>query len=207
MEGIDGYNVVRLSGKSRYETNLEILEEAGFAGGDLIVATGKDFADSLSASAVNKPILLVKPGAALTDEQKTIAEAAKDGTIYIVGGEGAVDADTAAELSALGAVERVYGTNRRETSVAIAETFFADEEKVVAANARNFPDGLCGGPLAAAMNAPLILTADGKTAEAESYVAAEGIASGFVLGGDAALADDSVVDIFALESAEKIILK
>ncbi|MBQ8858126.1 MAG: cell wall-binding repeat-containing protein, partial [Lachnospiraceae bacterium] len=74
VESIDGYDVVRLSGKSRYETNLAILNEAGIEGDELIVATGKTFADSLSASAAKLPILLVKPGTALSDEAKAIAE-------------------------------------------------------------------------------------------------------------------------------------
>ena len=207
VEVLEGYTVKRLSGTTRYETNLEILKEAGYTGGDIIVATGKNFADSLSASAVQKPILLVKPGSALSADQKAVVEAVEDGTIYIVGGTGAVDETMESELSALGTVERVFGTTRQETSVAIAEKFFADAKTVIVANARNFPDGLCGGPLAAAMNAPLILTTDGKTAAAESYVAAEGIISGIVLGGTGALADESVVEVFALESTDEIIVK
>lgn len=74
------------------------------------------------------------------------------------------------------------------------------------ASASNFPDGLCGGPLAAALNAPLVLTVNGKTGEAESYAAENAIDVGYVLGGTAALTDDSVVDIFGLESAEEIMI-
>ena len=202
VEAIEGYDVVRLAGKSRYETNLAILAEAGVAGDEIIVATGKSFADSLSASAAKLPILLVKPGTALTDEAKAIAEGMNK--FYIIGGEGAVSADVAAELAAYGEVVRVSGKTRYETSVAVANTFFTDVEEAVVANGKNFPDGLCGGPLAAAMNAPLILTADGKTDAAADYVAAEAITSGFVLGGTGALADESVVDVFGLESAAEI---
>ncbi|MBQ8856881.1 MAG: cell wall-binding repeat-containing protein [Lachnospiraceae bacterium] len=202
VEAIEGYDVVRLSGKSRYETNLAILAEAGIEGTELIVATGKTFADSLSASAAKLPILLVKPGTALSDEAKAIAEGMNK--FYIIGGEGAVSADIAAELAAYGEVVRVSGKTRYETSVAVANTFFADVEKSVVASGKNFPDGLCGGPLAAAMNAPLILTADGKTDAAASYVADNEIESGYVLGGTGALADESVVDVFALESADEI---
>ena len=126
---------------------------------------------------------------------------------YIIGGEGAVSADVAAELAAYGEVVRVSGKTRYETSVAVANTFFGDVEEAVVANGKNFPDGLCGGPLAAAMDAPLILTADGKTDAATDYMAENEVASGFVLGGTGALADESVVDVFALESADEIVLK
>ena len=72
------------------------------------------------------------------------------------------------------------------------------------ASAANFPDGLCGGPLAAALNAPLILTVDGRTTEATAYAAELGIVSGYVLGGSSALTDEAVLDVFALESAREI---
>ena len=203
VEAIEGYDIMRLAGKSRYDTNLAILAEAGIEGDELIVATGKTFADSLSASAVQKPILLVKPGAALSDGAKAIAQDMKN--IYIIGGTGAVSEAIEKELSAYGEVVRVSGKTRYETSVAVANTFFTDVEIAVTASAKNFPDGLCGGPLAAAMDAPLILTADGKAEVAASYVETNAIATGYVLGGSGALADETVVDVFGLESAEEIL--
>ena len=205
VEAIDGYDVARLAGKSRYETNLAILEEAGVSGDSIIVATGKSFADSLSASAAKLPILLVKPGAALTEEAKVIVKDMKN--IYIIGGDGAVSAQIADELTAFGTVTRISGKSRYETSVAVAENFFGSVDKAVVASGKNFPDGLCGGPLAAAMNAPLILTADGKIEAAADYMAANTVESGYVLGGSGALADESVVNVFALESAAEIIKK
>ena len=57
------------------------------------------------------------------------------------------------------------------------------------------------------MNAPLILTADGKTDAAAGYMEENAIAAGYVLGGTGALADESVVDVFALENADEIVLK
>ena len=197
--------MVRLAVKSRYDTNIAILEEAGVTGDSIIVATGKAFADSLSASAAKLPILLVKPGAALSEEAKAIVKGMKN--IYIIGGEGAVSAEIAGELAAYGKVTRVAGKSRYETSVAVADTFFGDVKNAVAASGKNFPDGLCGGPLAAAMDAPLILTADGKTDAAADYMAENAIQSGYVLGGTGALADESVVDVFALESADEITMK
>lgn len=203
VEMVKGYNVKRLYGNSRYDTNLRILEEAGIEGDSVIVATGKTFADSLSASAAKLPILLVKPNGTLNTEQKEILEGKKN--IYIAGGESAVSKAYEEELAAYGEVTRVYGKSRYDTSVEVAETFCKDAGKAVIASGKNFPDGLCGGPLAAALDAPLVLTLDGKTAAAESYVADNGIASGYVLGGDGALTDDAVVSVFALESADEIL--
>ena len=202
VDAIEKYDVVRLFGDSRYDTNLAILDEAGVSGDSIIVATGKNFADSLSASAAKLPILLVKPNATLNDAQKAILAGMKN--IYIVGGEGAVSAEYEAELKAFGEVTRVFGESRYDTSVEVAKTFCKDVDFAVAASGKNFPDGLCGGPLAAALNAPLVLTKDSGAAAAAGYVAENGIASGYVLGGDGALADETVVEVFALENADAI---
>ena len=202
VEAIDGYEVERLFGDSRYDTNLAILEEAGVAGDSIIVATGKSFADSLSASAAKLPILLVKPDGTLNDAQKAVLTDMKN--IYIVGGDGAVSASYEAELKEFGTVTRVFGESRYDTSVEVAKTFCKDVDKAVIASGKNFPDGLCGGPLAAALNAPLVLTKDGGAGAAAGYVAENGIAGGYVLGGDGALTDATVVEVFALESADEI---
>ena len=201
-----GYQPVRLAGENRYETNVKILEAAGVTGGEIIVATGKNFADSLSASAVRKPILLVKEN--LSDLQKEYLNTLKDSGFYIVGGEEAVGKDVEKELDAYGTVlDRLAGRNRRETSVLIAQKFFGNPTAAVTAYAGNFPDGLCGGPLAAELNVPLLLTVDGKTTEAADYMAAKNIELGYVLGGEKVLADETVETVFGLESTDEIILK
>lgn len=189
-----GYHVKRLKGASRYETNLQILKEAGLDGSEIIIATGKTFADSLSASAVNLPIMLVKPEGTLTKEQKELLKGTE--TIYIVGGENAVSTAYEAALEVFGTVERISGSDRYETSSAIAEKFFGKEDLMIVANGKNFPDGLCGGPLAAVLEVPLLLTVDGKTDAAETYAAANEILSGYVLGGESALKEETVQIIF-----------
>ncbi len=206
VETVKGYRVKRLSGKNRYETNLAILNEAGIRGQDtLLVATGKEFADSLSASATAKPILLVKPGTALNDSQKKLVKNFSDSKVYVIGGTGAVSASVEKELNKLAEnVERLAGSGRYETSVIVAETLFTDPEAIVVAYGKKFPDGLCGGPLAAAIHAPLILTREGNEAEAMNYVKKHEIRSGYVLGGTGVLKEETVEKIFSLNSAQEI---
>ena len=209
VEAIKGFTVKRFAGDDRYDTNIKILKEAGITGNEIIAATGKDFADSLSASATKLPILLVNPRKALNDEQKAIAEKAKDGKIYIVGGESAVSKDRAAELAKIASVERIAGNDRYETSIKIANKFF-DKEKVnqaVVAYAKDYPDGLGGGVLAAAMDVPMLLTIERKAGLAADYVKEAGIKAGFALGGDAALSNKTIVDVFSLESEADIVVK
>ncbi|MBR6610333.1 MAG: cell wall-binding repeat-containing protein [Oscillospiraceae bacterium] len=194
-----GYNVKRLKGKSRYETNIEILKEAGVTNEDILVATGTNFADSLSASAVGKPILLVDGKKMLTQVQKDYLDSLTTNNLYILGGTGAVGASYESELAAYGSVERVKGASRYETSVAIAQKFFADPDYAVIAFAENFPDGLCGGPLAMTMNSPVILTKTGKQSRAKEYTQSNNVSTGIVLGGASLIDDATAKDIFNAE--------
>ena len=68
------------------------------------------------------------------------------------------------------------------------------------------PDGLCGGPLAYVMGAPLILTGPNYTPAAD-YMAEIGIESGIALGGTGALSEDVVRNIFAMSATDKIVDK
>lgn len=192
------YEVKRLSGSDRYETNLAILEEAGVSEEEeILVCTGKSFADSLSASATGRAILLVKD-TGLTEAQVDFLEAHTGSKYCIIGGEGAVTAELEAVLSNYGSVERIYGADRYETSVKVAERFFEDSERAVLTYAKNFPDGLCGGPLASCLNAPLLLTTNEKEETAAAYVGSQNMKSGYVLGGTSLISDETVDTIFGL---------
>lgn len=207
---LSGYNVCRLGGANRFETNLKILEEAGVDfGSEILVCTAYNFADSLSASAAGKPILLVYT----TDNGKTygVDDAylqTLDGCQFtIIGGESAVSADVQRKLESYGIVERLAGGNRFETSVLVAERFFDAPDSAVLAYAWNYPDGLCGGALAYAMHAPLILTMDKWEGAAAQYVQSNGITSGIILGGTGLISDAAVRTIYALDPSTQIPLK
>ena len=214
-EGLEaaGLKVKRLSGKTRYDTNLAILEEAGLsAGQEILVCTGINFADSLSASATGLPILLVNNTTGeLTESQISFLESMNGSTLTIIGGTGAVSVELANELSDYATTNRIKGANRYATSVAVAEAYFDAPTAAVLAYARNFPDGLCGGALAYAMGAPLILTDDlvgsddvpYKTA-AVDYATANCIEQGAVLGGTGLISDATVAEIFSMTAEMSI---
>ena len=203
-KGLNDCTVKRLWGDTRYETNIEILKEADVKDEEMIVCTGKDFADSLSASAAKLPILLVK--SKLTDGQKTYLATLSGQKFDIIGGTSAVTTSIESELRNYRATERIGGRTRYETSVLVAERFCADSEKAVLAYSVNYPDGLCGGPLAISMNAPLILTKTNKESAAAEYAKESGITYGTVLGGDGLIADDTVRTIFGMNAEDKIVV-
>lgn len=205
-EGLGDYQVVRFAGKNRFETNLLILEEAGVTDEDILVCNAWGYADSLSASALSRPILLVD--STLTSEQESFLNAlSADNKIYIIGGTAAVIDAMMNTLSAYGEVERIGGSNRYETSVNVAKKFFTDPDHLILTYAYNFPDGLSGGPLAISRNAPLILTATSDRSYAVSYAKSIGVSSGIVLGGNGLISDSAVREIFVMEDSDAIIVE
>ena len=196
-----GYHVIRLKGKSRYETNLAILAEAGVNTTDeVLIATGTNYADSLSASATGLPMLLVADS--LTADQKAFLETTSR-KFVILGGTGAVSRTVENQLNALGTAVRVKGASRYETSVEIAKRYFLTPGAAVLAYAQGFPDGLCGGPLALSIGAPLILTSNEACLAADDYVTE--IPVGVVTGGTGRISDETVREIFDLPGDTPIV--
>ena len=198
--GITIGTVRRVSGSDRFGTNLEVLKEAGVSGEDLLIASGTGYADALSASAAKRPILLV--GKNLTDAQKTYLEENKanfSSNTYIVGGSGAVNEDVEAQVEGyLGDATRLAGGDRFATSVLVAQTFFAgDLSAMVIASGTNFPDGLSGGPVAIAYDAPLVLVSDKIFDHATQLFVEKHMNKLIVMGGTGAVAKATAETIAA----------
>ena len=186
------YGVERLGGSDRFETNINILDAAGIENEELLICSAWDFADSLSSSAVGKPILLVDTH--LNNAQKTIIKKAPSDICYLIGGKGAVRPDAENEIKAAGKkVIRIAGENRYQTSVEVAKTFFGkDNAAIMVAYGDDFPDGLVGGPLGASIGMPLILTNERNTSSAAEYAKSANTERIVVLGGSDLISDEAV---------------
>lgn len=211
---LDGYIFKRLGGLDRYETNLKILMEGENISPTyatrLIVCSGNGFADSLSAAATGEPIMLVN-GRQLTDSQKSyLASLSNTRTLFItvVGGEGVVSKGLFAQLKDYGSVYRVGGKTRYETSELFAKHYYYNNvSSAVIASGSAFPDGLCGGPFARAIGAPLILVANGNTQSASSYIKDFcHVSYGAVLGGPTLISDSSAISIFDVDTDSLIMV-
>ena len=193
-QGMDAFTVKRLAGNNRYDTNLEILKEVGVGDKNILVCSGTGFADSLSASASGLPILLV--GDELTQAQKDYLGGIGTRTYLMIGGKAAVNETVEAQCAAYGSTERIGGASRYDTSTLVAKTFFSSPDSAVLSYALNFPDGLCGAPLAAAMGGPLLLVTTERTDAAETYTAGlGGIANGAVLGGEGLISNEAALRV------------
>ncbi|MBQ1523237.1 MAG: cell wall-binding repeat-containing protein, partial [Erysipelotrichaceae bacterium] len=199
-----GYSISRLWGNNRYLTNLAILDSLGVQGDKVLVATGNNFADSLSASATGMPILLVRDDG-LTEEQREFLSRNSGKEFIILGGTNAVNTQIEAQLTSYGTVRRIAGDNRAKTSIEIAKEFFPDARIAVTAYSHDFPDGLCGGPLANRLKAPLLLTRDRNADDTAAYMKSRNIKDGYVLGGPVRLTDSLIRKVFGLDASDKII--
>ena len=186
--------VVRLGGKTRFETNLLVLKQAKVSNQEILVASGMDYPDALSASAVGLPILLVS-GNSLTAEQQTYLKTLKSTRITIVGGNGAVSAGVESSIKALkkfATPTRLGGSNRYETSLMVANKYFASAPTMAVAYGLNFPDGLCGGPLAMKYKCPLLLATSKDTTSAHTYAYTHKETNTVTFGGTALVSDSAV---------------
>jgi len=156
----------RLAGKDRYSTAVEI-SKATFAPrvGTAYIATGANFPDALAGSAASGgmgPILLVMrdsiPGATLNELRRL-----KPKHIVVLGGEGVVSMTVKVKLSAYGKTTRQAGSDRYATAAEISAAHFDPGAPVAyVATGADFPDALTGGPSAAELGGPILLTQKDK---------------------------------------------
>ena len=183
------YNVSRLAGDTRYETNFEVLKAIDKPK-EIALCSGNNFPDSLSVSSTGKAIMLVNKR--LTDYQRNFI---KDITnIYIIGGSDVVSLEIENEAKSNSNCERIFGEDRYETSYAVARRFFTGQkDNLVLASGDNFPDGLCGGNFSAVvLNTPLLLVNRNNYADANSYALQSNCFRYYIMGDAGVVSDEWV---------------
>jgi parallel beta-helix repeat protein len=188
--------VSRLSGGDRYATSVDVSRAQWHDGtaGAVVIATGGNFPDALSgvplAAHVHGPLLLTDPKAmdtATAAEITRVLGGDKSKTVYILGGTGAVSADTERQVRALGyQVKRLSGNDRYATSLAVAKAF-GPSQHVIVATGQSFADALSAGPLGAVEGAPVVLSQDTHL-DADTAAFVRGHAAVEAVGGQAVAA-------------------
>ncbi len=188
----------RLSGKDRYETSVNISKTGWKDGSDyVIMATGLDYPDALSATPLakklNAPILLTAQDKLNPIVDKEL-ERLSPSTVYIIGGEKAVSSGIVNTLKNRG-IEciRLSGNDRYETSLKVAEEV-GQADKVVIATGTDFADALSIAPWAASNGIPILLTGSkSMTEDIRKYANRDSVTSSYVIGGKKAI-EDSVMN-------------
>ena len=162
-------NVSRIAGEDRIATSIEISKSMFNESDNVVLASGFNFADALSAgqlaAALNAPLILSNDQL----DSRTSDEIAKlkPKNIYIVGGENALSSNIEESVKSVVNdinIERLKGNDRYETSVKVMEKTkeFVDAEYLLIASGKNFPDALSATSFMADHKALMVLS-DGNS--------------------------------------------
>lgn len=157
----------RISGVDRYQTATAISQE--FNGGicnNVILASGINFPDALSASVLSKklgaPIILadVSVSGSAQAMEYIDTHVQSGGTIYIIGGTAVIGSDIEANLKAKGYINivRLAGESSYDTDMAVVnEVNVPQGTPVFIASGENFPDALSVSSFAGSKQYPTLL--------------------------------------------------
>lgn len=193
IEGEDkdlGFNakITQIAGENRYKTAIEISSKRFNKAENIILVSGKDFADALTAQPLtqvyNGPLLLSSKGDVQEDILAEIKRlSAKN--IIVVGGTNSV---TEEELESYDmGIKRIAGIDRYETAENVARLILenlGNKGKVIIADGRNYPDALSIAPYATKEGIPILLSKGNVLSEGQRRVIEEyGIKEAIIVGG------------------------
>jgi putative cell wall-binding protein len=197
-----GFPITRISGPTRYDTAVQVSREAFSSEATAVVlASGEDFADALSGSALAGALdgaLLLTGRDALPESVRLELTRLRPSRIYVLGGTKAVsDAVYAAVRAALPSAEatRLAGADRYQTARKVAEEVarVAEPGAALVVSGLSWPDAAAASALAYKKGYPILLTPPtGLGSEAHTFLAARKTPLVLIAGGAKAVA--SVAD-------------
>lgn len=176
----------------------------------VLVARDDAFADALASGVLqaDSPLLLVPRTGTMPSYVAEEIRRLAPSEVVILGGEAAVDAGVAAQLSELAdTVTRLAGGSRYETAVRIAEQVPSPDTVILsrgygspdAAASQGFADALGAGGLAARNGWPVVLTdTTSLTDTTAAFLSASGASRVLLIGGTAALSQEVESQVAAL---------
>jgi putative cell wall-binding protein len=189
----------RVSGGStgdRYDTAAAIAKEAFPSGADTVVlVTGKDFPDALSASGLagskHCPVLMTASDKLSTATASLIKDWGVK-TVYIIGGTSAISTDVEKNLTStygITDIERYYGADRVATAEDVYNRGgFPASAGLIIATSQKAADALSISPWAYSMGMPILLAqADGTLSDASMKIAMRVTGTIYILGKEAAV--------------------
>jgi hypothetical protein len=194
-----GFTVDRIAGADRYDTAVKIADRVTAHPAQILVATGNDFADALSAGAAagatyGAVVVLSNDKAMPTETAQYLHRFGTDFgpnsgiVLTAVGGQA---------LKAIDSGHQGYwrlplvGADRYQTSYLVARTFFPYLDAAGVATGAAWPDALSGGAAMGSMGGPLLLVNPAvglSVQDADLLDASRGeLSAGFVFGGPVAV--------------------
>ena len=165
-----GVKTQRIAGADRYDTAVQVARQISPTPGLVLLATGLNFPDALSAGAAagsfdgpgtqpadNAVVVLSADDGlpAVTGSYLAGLESSATKPVFVgVGGSGTNALASAGLPDSFG----IVGQDRYETAVLMAKSFFPGAASYGVATGDNWPDALAGSAMLGAFAAPLLLT-------------------------------------------------
>ena len=189
------YTHKEIIGSDRYDTAARIADQLGSYDTVVLVNATSTMSDGLSASGLagkeNGAILLVKKDSIPKVTMDRIKKVKK---VYIIGGESAISAKVANEITAANIkVERLGGKTRVETSKIVAEKLGNYKDAFVVNGFKGEADAMSASAVAAKNKAPILLT-NGKESTHDKKTGVKY----YVIGGNNVV-DKSIADKYSAE--------
>lgn len=195
------FNVNRLGGATRYDTNKQIaIAENVKQGTPVMLAYSGNYPDALSASSIagikGYPIIFSDTDS-LPQQTLGILSIIKPSTVYILGDTGVISDKVKDQIeSSLGLsdanIVRMGGATRYDTCMSILKQFNIDTANAIIVSGQNFPDALAGSILGVKLNAPIIITDNNDVSKQKSYLDSTNISNLYALGGSGVISDDTI---------------
>lgn len=183
--------VERISGEDRYETAINVNHFLEYKGKKVVLASGENFPDALSAGAyanhIHAAFLLTKKEGIPDSVQAELSRIEPSYTA-VIGGE-----ETIADFGSkyIQESEVIYGKNRYETAIEVASRM--PGVKMAYASGTDFPDALVAGPIATKEKMPLLLY------HQDTKLGGEGI----VFGGTRKISDENIREYKRISGEER----
>ena len=160
-----GFTTKRLQGADRYQTSVAIAQEITPDPSTILLATGDNYPDALGAGAVagaryGAVVLLTNDNILPSQVHAyiTAALAKPVSPAMVVVGQQAGNAALNLPIESFSTWNEAIGRDRYETAADLASVFGNMHQTVGLATGNTWPDALAGGAIAAAHNAPLLLS-------------------------------------------------
>ncbi len=206
LENIE--KVTRIAGANRYETSTLISSKS--INKNLIVASGDNFPDALSASILannNSDLVLTAKNEISSYLNQSLTNFNGD-DIKLVGGSSTISDSVLNKIKSLASMDnitRIFGSNRYETSTKVANNF-NDGNIVIIASGESFPDALSASTLSQKINAPILLVSKNIIDNSViSYIKNNNIEKAILIGGTSTISENTFNNINRLISGQDVI--
>ncbi|WP_099202959.1 cell wall-binding repeat-containing protein [Miniphocaeibacter massiliensis] len=192
--------VNRYSGANRYATAVKISKDKFSSSKNVIITSGIDYPDALSAVSLSKQLnapILFADKKTLPSETKAEIKRLGAKKVFVIGGDAAVNNTVFNELKkTAGTAERIAGANRTGTAVKVAkktEEYAKNVSIAILVSNESYADALSSGPVSGNNAYPILFSSpsnkDGIDDVTKEYIK-NNVDKIYIVGGTASVGEE-----------------